>query len=142
MSDGRLTAVVTEAGDGTSITNAAETVIAQIQAEHPGRQVDVIEHHPASTLDGETFDLVQVDQHGRPAWTPLPTEQVRTMFGPGVFADGVGPAPRIASDDDDDGDQWYLEAQGGALDGQRVHLNGQDRPRPTTPPTTAEPDDE
>jgi hypothetical protein len=124
MPDGRLIAVVTESGDGTSITNAAETVIAQIQAEYPDRQVDVIEHTPASPLAPEGFDLVHLDEHGRPVWTPLPARSVTDMLGPGVFDNGTAPTPRITTDHDDG--QWYLEARGGAQDGRRVRLTEPD----------------
>jgi hypothetical protein len=109
MPDGRLTAVVTESGDGTSITNAAETVIAQIQAEHPGRQIDVIEHYPASQLAPESFDMVRLNQHGQPEWTGVPAEQVREMLGADAFANGTEPAPRVATGD---ATQWYLESTG------------------------------
>lgn len=44
---GRLVAIVTEGPDdsGTSLTNAAEAVIAQLDAEYPGQHVEVIEHY-------------------------------------------------------------------------------------------------
>jgi hypothetical protein len=124
--DGRLIAVVTESGDGTSITNAAETVIAQIRAEHPGRQVEVIEHNPASTLSRETFDRIDLTPAGHATWTRLPAEHIGDMLGPGVFTNGADPSPRIRNEDEGDG--WYLEAQGGALDGRRVHLIDPDDP--------------
>jgi hypothetical protein len=121
MPDGRLVAVVTESGDGTSITNAAETVVAQVRAEHPGRQVDVIEHNPASTIAGESFDLIGLSPSGNATWTRLPAQKVADMLGPEVFVNGTSLAPRTTSNHDHD--RWYLEAQGGAIDGKRIPLN-------------------
>src|SRR3954466_8099191 len=54
-------AVVTELGDGMSVTNAAEEVAAAVDALYPARtdQMTVIEHYPAASGCGsEHFDLV------------------------------------------------------------------------------------
>jgi hypothetical protein len=53
------------------------------------------------------------------------------MVGTEAFVDGAAPAPRIPSEDKT---QWYLEAQGGALDGHRAYLDdGQSPSRPPAP---------
>jgi hypothetical protein len=55
---GQVTAVVTEAptDEGTSITNAIESVIAQLQVEYPDDDVEVIEHYLPRTPDRQDSD--------------------------------------------------------------------------------------
>ena len=82
---GRLVAVITEDGDGTSITNAAAQVAAQIAAQYPDDVTTIIEHYPP-TGDGrgphaEHFDEVRImaatpDGKLEPQWRRLPIPDV------------------------------------------------------------------
>jgi len=79
---GRLVAVVTERSDsGTSITNAAEMVSAQLEIEYPDDAIEVVEYWPASTLDTEHFDRVQIFD-GKPTWWRIPVDQLVYRLGP------------------------------------------------------------
>ena len=78
-------AVVTEEGAGTSITNAAEHVAAQLSADFPGRQIRLIEHYPAGPLEEEHFDAVAFTAAGNPTWTRIPTEQIVAQLGPDLL---------------------------------------------------------
>ena len=85
-------AVVTEAGDGMSITNAAEEVAAAIAALYPLRaeQISIIEHYPAASGCGtEHFDLVAFAGPGSrdPRWAPLANEWIRDNLGLAAFDD-------------------------------------------------------
>lgn len=93
---GRLVAVVTERGDGTSITNAAENVAAQLRLEYPDGELEVVEHWPArvSVDEGEHFDRVEVEAGagvwGEPRWTRIPTDQVVARLGVEVLEEARG----------------------------------------------------
>jgi hypothetical protein len=71
-SPGRVVAVVTEQPDdtGPSITNVIEAVAAQLRAEHPGQEVQVVEHYlprPQSRHDGggyERWTLTAITEDG------------------------------------------------------------------------------
>lgn len=95
----RVVAVVTEAGDGMSITNAAEQVWKAITAIYPGKDVTIIEHYPTdSGCGGEHFDQVRMTASG-PAWTRLPAGPVCRMLGlpgPRILHPvwGADPTPR------------------------------------------------
>jgi hypothetical protein len=79
----RLVAVVTErqSDTGTSITNAAEMVAAQLGIEYPGEAIEVVEHWPASALDAEHFDGVRIVD-GRPVWWAMPVDELVERLGP------------------------------------------------------------
>ena len=85
---GRLVAVVTErtSDPGTSVTNAAEMVTAQLAAEYPDEVIEVIEHYPADSLDGEHFDGVEIVD-GTPRWWRIPTPDLTTRLGAGLLDD-------------------------------------------------------
>jgi hypothetical protein len=73
--NGGLIAVVTEAGTGTCITDAAAQVHHHLTAvEYPGQRVRVFEHWPADTDEGadEQFDEVLVDGVGEVSWGSIP----------------------------------------------------------------------
>lgn len=85
-------AVVTEAGDGMSITNAAEEVAAAVAALYPRRanQISIIEHYPAASGCGpEHFDLVAFAGESRrsPRWAPIPDSWILENLGPDTFDD-------------------------------------------------------
>lgn len=108
---GRLVAIVTEDPDdpGTSITNAAEAVIAQLAAEYPDSHVQVIEHYApsppargahayqrwtltsdggqsiefppaAETVDTGSWDLVSLDPTGSATWQTLTLADVARLL--------------------------------------------------------------
>jgi hypothetical protein len=90
--DGALVAVVTEGPDdeGTSLANAAEAVIAQLQAEYPGREVEVIEHQMPRHL--QPGDLTQRwSLTGLPAGpgTPDGVEYIELPPAPAVIPGGL-----------------------------------------------------
>ncbi len=89
VAPGRLVAVVTErmADPGTSVTNAAEMVAAQLAVEYPDDVIEVVEHYPADSLDGEHFDGVEVVD-GAPRWWRIPTEELAARLGPQLLAAG------------------------------------------------------
>jgi len=109
---GQVTAVVTEAptDDGTSITNAIESVIAQLRAEYPDDDVEVIEHYLPRTperqdsdywrwtltsTDGQqiefppavehipqgSLDRVTLDARGNPVWQPITPAELARRIG-------------------------------------------------------------
>jgi hypothetical protein len=85
-------AVVTELGDGMSVTNAAEEVAAAVDALYPARtdRMTVIEHYPAASGCGpEHFDLVAFAGEGRrsPRWAPLPEAWILENLGAEAFDD-------------------------------------------------------
>lgn len=91
-------AVVTELGDGMSITNAAEEVATAIDALYPQRtdQMTVIEHYPAASGCGpEHFDLVAFAGPGRrsPRWAPMPDEWILENLGTDAFDDAPTAEP-------------------------------------------------
>jgi hypothetical protein len=79
-----VVAVVTERPDdqGTSITNAAEMVTAQLEIEYPEDQVLVIEHYPASEFDEEHFDAVETAGPLVTRWRRLSTQELAARLGP------------------------------------------------------------
>jgi len=83
---GRLVAVVTERGAGMSITNAAETIAAQLAGEHPDDVLEVIEHYPAGigADEAEHFDSVCFDGR-RPRWRRIRTPDMVARFGSDVL---------------------------------------------------------
>jgi hypothetical protein len=97
VAPGRLVAVVTERPDdaGTSITNAAEMVAAQLAIEYPDDMVEVVEHWTASVLDDEHFTrwpLWTVSRSGnvsRPgSWSTGSARSYSTPAGREESADG------------------------------------------------------
>lgn len=87
---GRLVAVVTErmSDQGTSITNAAETVCAQLAIEYPDDAIEVVEHYPADVIEGEHFDAVAIGPDGRPTWRRIPTPELVARLGPNLTEPG------------------------------------------------------
>jgi len=108
---GRLVAVVAEDPDdsGTSITNAAEAVIAQLAAEYPDSHVQVIERYTprppargahayqrwtltpdsgqsiefppaAETVDADSWGLVSLDRRGSATWQTLTPADVARLL--------------------------------------------------------------
>jgi hypothetical protein len=66
---------------GTSITNAAEAVVAEAVGEYPHETVEVIEHYTPADKLGDTFDLVTLDDQGHASWYPLGAEGLHARFG-------------------------------------------------------------
>ncbi len=77
---GRITAILTERGPGTSITNAASVIRHKLAYEYPDDIVTQIEHYP---VDGschvEHFDTYDPDR-GHP-WRRLPLEETADLYG-------------------------------------------------------------
>lgn len=70
-----LMAVITEAGQGMSITNAAVQIKAALAAEYPEDWLEIIEHWPAGTGcdPAEHYDQVAVLPFMGPQWRRLDT---------------------------------------------------------------------
>jgi hypothetical protein len=87
---GRLVAVVTEqpTDAGTSITNAAEMVAAQLAIEYPDEVIEVVEHYPVDSVDGEHFDAVELVD-GEPRWRRIPTPELAARLGPQLLDGGA-----------------------------------------------------
>lgn len=86
---GDLTAVITERPDdgGTSITNAAEYVAAQLAREYPRQHVRIIEHYLDGALEPEHFDEVTVVvDTGTPRWRRLDPIDLAVELGPEFLA--------------------------------------------------------
>jgi hypothetical protein len=68
---------------GTSTTNAAEQIVAKLQAEYPGQQVEVIERmvQPAVFGGGEDYHRVEIGQNGSATWTPVPRADLAARLG-------------------------------------------------------------
>jgi hypothetical protein len=80
---GRVVAVVTEWPDdeGTSITNAAETLTAKLQVEHAGDLVDVVEHYPPSEIDPDGCLSWVAIVGNTPTWSDLDPDALATRLG-------------------------------------------------------------
>lgn len=65
-----LVAVITEAGPGMTITNAAEMVAKALRDAYPDDHIETYEHWPADTGADPTehYDLVEVTPGRRPDW--------------------------------------------------------------------------
>lgn len=83
-----LTAVITEHSNntGTSITNAAESVAAQLASEYPGREIRIIEHYLDSPFELEHYDEVTVNNSGKTCWRELDPLDLLTELGPEFLA--------------------------------------------------------
>lgn len=82
---GHFVAVLTEAGEGTSITNAAETIAAELAREYPQEYIEIIEHYPvgAGVDPVEHFDEVMVCTSG-PKWRRRDTAELARRL-PGLL---------------------------------------------------------
>jgi hypothetical protein len=80
-----LMAVITEAGPGMSITNAAVEVKAALAAEYPGDWLEIIEHWPAGAGcdEVEHYDQVEVLPFCGPQWRRLDSADLAS-FLPGL----------------------------------------------------------
>lgn len=76
-----LVVVLTESGDGMSITNAAEEVAAALGKRFPGQRLTVIEYYPsAETLDGAAhYDQVWLED-GKPQWRRLSADDLTQVL--------------------------------------------------------------
>jgi hypothetical protein len=88
---GRLVAVLTERGDGPSITNAVGDIQRRLIGEYPDDVVDVVEHYPpeGGGCRGEHFDLVlwprfltaPPGKQGQQSWRALPLPELVKWIG-------------------------------------------------------------
>ena len=83
---GRHVAVITERGDGPSITNAVRDIQAKLAREYPDHVVDVVEHYPAQPgmvgpAYAEHFDLVTDPWTDEQHWRRLPPEELTAWIG-------------------------------------------------------------
>jgi hypothetical protein len=85
---GEVTAVVTERGEGMSVTNVAGQVHEVLLGQYRTLgQVRVLEHYPDDgDRRGEHFDEISVDD-GLPHWRHVPTSQVTAWCGADVLED-------------------------------------------------------
>jgi hypothetical protein len=85
---GHVIAVITETRDdlGTSITNAAEGVRAELEHQFPGEVIEVVEHQ-IDALGVISYDLVEPNAQGRLRWTSLPRAQLEEKIGTSLAAD-------------------------------------------------------
>jgi hypothetical protein len=82
-----LAAFITEAGDGTSITNAAESIHEQLAIEHPGCAIHQFEHWPAAR-GGESapyIDEVAFPKSAEPMWRRVGRAELVRRIGPEVL---------------------------------------------------------
>ncbi len=88
VTGGEVTAVVTERGEGMTVTNVAGQVHkALLDKYRELGQVRVLEHYPdAGGCRGEHFDEISVDD-GPARWRRVPTSQVTAWCGSGVLED-------------------------------------------------------
>ena len=71
--DGDLLAVITEAGEGTPVTDVAERAHAAVQERYPNARV--FEHYPELRDEPETLDEITIVD-GRPAWTRVRPQDI------------------------------------------------------------------
>jgi len=96
---GGLIAVVTEAGTGTCITDAAAEIHQQLtRAEYPSQRVRLFEHWPADTDEGsdEQFDEVLLDGAGEVTWMYIPAGPFASMLGLPPPQESRNPQGRVA----------------------------------------------
>lgn len=81
-----VVAIVTEhpTNVGTSVTNAAESVAAQLAIEYPTEHVEIIEQYTASVIAEEHYDAVTMDADGRPCWRRVALAELVARLGPAV----------------------------------------------------------
>ena len=90
---GDLYAVLTELAENpsTSVTNAVESIYAQLCAEQKiPPQAKLIEHYPQSSFFPQTFDLVELDDDGLPHWRSLSRQTAEAWLdaSPDEFSQG------------------------------------------------------
>jgi len=81
--NGGLIAIVTEAGTGTCITEAATEVHHHLTTvDYPNQRIRLFEHWPADTDEGsdEHFDEVLVDRSGEVTWLDTPAGPFTSML--------------------------------------------------------------
>jgi hypothetical protein len=91
LDDGSFTAIVTEIGDGTSVTNQAEAVAAAVRKTYPDAQV--IEHYRANegTDTAEHYSEI-LHRPGRQAiWRHCPTSELTARLGDLTTNYPIGP---------------------------------------------------
>ena len=96
---GGLIAVVTEAGTGTCITDAAAEIHQQLtRVEYPSQRVRLFEHWPADTDEGsdEQFDEVLLDGAGEVTWMYIPAGPFASMLGLPPPQESRNPQGRVA----------------------------------------------
>lgn len=92
LAEGTVVAVITERGDGTSVTNVAEPVYAAMVAEYKGAMVRVFEHYPEAGSDWpEHFDEIIRLVDGRLSWRRVSQAEMVELVGSDVV---LGPQRR------------------------------------------------
>jgi hypothetical protein len=81
---GSVVAVLTERQDdpGTSITNAAQAILLELERAYPDDVLGVIEHYPDNP-EGNRYSTVALDGALHPRWRHLPADEARAML-PGL----------------------------------------------------------
>lgn len=85
VGEGALVAIITERGEGTSVTNVAREAYAAVQARYPGARV--FEHYPADVGadPAEHLDEITLTREGRTVWKPWPVAVIAEWIGPNVL---------------------------------------------------------
>lgn len=83
---GRHVAVITERGQGPSVTNACKDIAAKLAHEYPDHVVDVVEHYPATpgmvgAAYTEHFDLVTDVWTSDQSWRRVQLEELIGWLG-------------------------------------------------------------
>lgn len=125
LAPNHVVAVISErsGASGTSLTNAAESIQAQLRHEYPGQLVEIVEHWPDDPHSGGRthYDTVTFPNSGRwPVWTSVSGAALRTVLGDSLndgrddqdAAVPANPPTRPTPDPDveqvDLGDGWSL----------------------------------
>jgi hypothetical protein len=84
--------------EGTSVTNASEQIVAKLQAEYPGKQVEVIEHlvQPDIFGGGEDYHRIEIGENGSATWTPIEPVDLAARLGPEFATAPAGGQPVTA----------------------------------------------
>jgi hypothetical protein len=91
LPDGTYIAVITERGEGRSVSNVAELAYAAVVFDCFGdvgrSRVHVFEHYPPTPGFPETFEEITVEPRPphRPSWRDVPVDEMVRLCGPDVL---------------------------------------------------------